>query len=62
MCIGSVYRDHAIFRYATELAIKHSRADIDSLQLPIPAADIGKPRPGGHVLGARNKLRLTNDV
>ncbi|KAK3350227.1 hypothetical protein B0T25DRAFT_505640 [Lasiosphaeria hispida] len=42
MCVSSVYKDHAIFKHATEVAIWHCPRDVETLQLPIPLAAIAR--------------------
>lgn len=42
MCISSVFKNSAIFKHVTAIAIKYCPGIVESLQLPIPSAAIGK--------------------
>lgn len=42
LCISSVFRDNEVFRHVTRVAIRHCPRDLETLQLPIPSAIVGR--------------------
>ncbi|KAK3934812.1 hypothetical protein QBC46DRAFT_273059 [Diplogelasinospora grovesii] len=42
LCISSVFRDAEVFRHATKVVIRQCPRDLETLELPIPSAVVGK--------------------
>ncbi|KAK0744810.1 hypothetical protein B0T21DRAFT_358445 [Apiosordaria backusii] len=42
MCVSLVLRDNGVFRHSTKVAIRHCPGDLETLELPISSAVVGK--------------------